>query len=44
MNHISHIERKKVVDIFIRPEVVVHPVTEGNLLLVEDHVLGPHLT
>ena len=43
INHNSHIEGKKMFDILIRPEVVVHPVAEGHLLLIEDHVLGTHL-
>ena len=31
-------------DILVMSEVVVDPVAEGRLLLIEDHVLGPHGT
>ena len=31
-------------DILVMSQVVVDPVAEGRLLLVEDHVLGPHGT
>ena len=30
-------------DILVMSQVVVDPVAEGRLLLVEDHVRGPHV-
>ena len=33
-----------MLNMLILTQVVVDPVTEGHLLLIEHHVLGPHLT
>ena len=37
------IDGQQVFDVPVSLQVVVDPLAEGGLLLIEDHVLGPHV-
>ena len=38
------IQRQEVLHVLVVLQVVVDPLAEGGLLLVEDHVRGPHVS